>query len=129
MFSFEKTRDCWKYTDGRCIVTALMEKTQTASSLNASHADRANSIRMVIHLLADIHSPLHMVFHEDAGGVCFPVYLPDGTKTSVGYVFAPSTALRTGRAVRGGPEDLVGRQTNAFVLKECGCQCHGEGLY
>jgi len=60
---YDRTRDC---PDGRCVVEAL--NTQI-SRLNAtSQAEQLEALKYVVHLVADVHQPLHAGFADDRGG-------------------------------------------------------------
>ena len=62
---YEFERDCEK---GRCVVTGIAEFSLAASDPESSIADRAEALKFLIHLIADIHQPLHVGFRLDAGG-------------------------------------------------------------
>ena len=62
---FEFDRDC---KNGRCVVSAIADFTTTASDSSVSIESRTEAIKFLIHLMADIHNPLHVGFDEDAGG-------------------------------------------------------------
>jgi nuclease S1 len=57
---------------GRCIVDAITAQFQRLTA-SASPKERAEALRFVIHLVGDIHQPLHVVTNGDRGGNCFPV--------------------------------------------------------
>jgi nuclease S1 len=40
-----------------------------ATDIRLSLSDRADAIKFLLHLIADIHQPLHTGFAKDAGGV------------------------------------------------------------
>ena len=66
---FEMERDC-PLVEGapRCIVTAIANYTMRASDVELSLEDRGEAIKFLIHLVGDIHNPLHVGFAEDFGG-------------------------------------------------------------
>lgn len=63
---FEQERDCGK--NGRCIVTAIGNYTSRASDIGLSKEERSEALKFLVHLVADIHNPMHVGFAEDAGG-------------------------------------------------------------
>jgi hypothetical protein len=66
---FEMERDCPLVGGARrCIVTAIANYTIRASDLTLSVEEREEAIKFLIHLVGDIHNPLHVGFEEDLGG-------------------------------------------------------------
>ena len=66
---FEMDRDCPLVGGARrCIVTAISNYTIRASDIELSVEERAEAIKFLIHLMGDIHNPLHVGFAEDRGG-------------------------------------------------------------
>lgn len=59
------TRDCLPETG--CAVSALVNVTRQVNDMSLSHADRGQALRWVLHLIGDIHQPLHTEM-EDRGG-------------------------------------------------------------
>jgi hypothetical protein len=68
-------RDC---KDGNCIVSALTSYLRSAVDLKASRSVRETAIMFILHLLGDIHQPLHLGFEADTGGNEIKVYYPSG---------------------------------------------------
>jgi hypothetical protein len=62
---FDLDKNC---PNGRCIVTAIGNYTDRAADVKLSVGERAEAIKFLIHLVADIHMPLHLGFEVDAGG-------------------------------------------------------------
>lgn len=65
---YKKARDCKK---NKCIVEAILFFSQQAESGRAQ--EKAMALKMLIHLIADIHQPLHAGLYEDRGGNWFQV--------------------------------------------------------
>lgn len=53
--------------EGNCVVGAL-EKQLTLLASAASDAERLTALKYVVHLVADVHQPLHAGFFDDRGG-------------------------------------------------------------
>lgn len=64
------TRDCLP-SEG-CAVSALVNVTSQVNDMSLSHPDRGQALRWVLHLIGDIHQPLHTEM-EDRGGNGIPV--------------------------------------------------------
>ena len=76
---FDIKRDCgFGPTRGLCIVTALVDAITMSMDVNASVDNRKDAFRFVLHLMADIHQPLHTGFREDSGGVSLGLGEPVG---------------------------------------------------
>lgn len=56
-----------------CITGALEQQIALLRSNSTDPRARADSLRFVIHLVADVHQPLHCVTNNDKGGNCVPV--------------------------------------------------------
>lgn len=65
---YQKSRDCKK---DACVVEAIKRFKKIARS--GSDIERTLSLRMLIHLIADIHQPLHAGLYEDRGGNWYEV--------------------------------------------------------
>jgi hypothetical protein len=85
-FDFE--RDCGFDQPGRCVVSGIANYTQRAMDLSLSESQRAEAIKFIIHLVADLHNPMHVGFAEDFGGTALYVtYLDNVEPTSLHYVW------------------------------------------
>lgn len=62
--SFEPARDC---PDGKCVVHAIDRQLQTLSS-QAPDALKLVALKYLVHLVADVHQPLHAGYLDDKGG-------------------------------------------------------------
>jgi len=65
---YNKQRDC---ADGQCVVEAIHKYSGHAQS--DSQQEQVVGLRMLIHLIADLHQPLHAGFSHDRGGNWYDV--------------------------------------------------------
>jgi hypothetical protein len=66
---FSRTRDCDDVNGGPgCAVTAIERFTAVLSNANAPAAERAESLKFIVHFVGDIHQPLHVSFADNRGG-------------------------------------------------------------
>jgi hypothetical protein len=72
--SFQKERDC---NDGECAIEALEKKVAVLSNKSAAPEDRLNALKFVVHIMGDIHQPLHAGFPDDKGGNQYQVQLDE----------------------------------------------------
>ena len=56
-----------------CVTTAIAAQIKILQS-RAPNAQRADALRYVIHLVGDLHQPLHCSTNDDRGGNCVPVH-------------------------------------------------------
>jgi hypothetical protein len=63
-------RDC---PGGRCIIAAVERDERVLADASAPSAERAEALRFLIHLLGDLHQPLHVADDGDRGGNDRPV--------------------------------------------------------
>lgn len=64
---YEEGRDCF---DGNCVVAAIERQAGILGS-SASDAEQLKALKFVIHLVADVHQPLHAGHASDRGGNLF----------------------------------------------------------
>ena len=58
--------------NGNCIIDAIVAQFQTLKT-SSDPRRRANALRFIVHLVGDIHQPLHAITNGDRGGNCLPV--------------------------------------------------------
>ena len=61
---FEAARDC---PDGRCVVGAIERQVAVLAS-SAPAEERLKALKYLVHLVGDIHQPLHVGYADDRGG-------------------------------------------------------------
>lgn len=62
--TYDAQRDC---PDGNCVVAVINKQLDVLAS-TAPNEKRLTALRYVVHLVADIHQPLHAGYAEDRGG-------------------------------------------------------------
>ena len=67
---FDVTKDC---EGGNCIVTALVDLASKLIDPTSDDTTRSYALMYIIHLVADLHQPLHLGFEENKGGNFFKV--------------------------------------------------------
>lgn len=60
---------------GNCVVAAIARFRAELGNRRSSDAQRAQALKFLLHLVGDVHQPLHAGFGEDAGGNRFQVSL------------------------------------------------------
>jgi hypothetical protein len=56
-----------------CVTSALEHQIEVLRNDRSTAQTRADALRFVIHLVGDLHQPLHCVSNNDMGGNCIPV--------------------------------------------------------
>jgi hypothetical protein len=69
----ELERSC---PQGQCITRQIAHSTNTLQDRTATAAQHADAVRILVHLLGDLHQPLHLIDNHDRGGNDVWVYLP-----------------------------------------------------
>jgi len=73
---YQAARDC---PDGECVV-AKIDSFNAVLHSNASDASKLEALKFLVHLVGDIHQPLHAGFGYDKGGNLYQIqYQNDGT--------------------------------------------------
>lgn len=67
--TYRRARDC---PDDQCAIEAIRRQLTVLSSA-APDADRLTALKYVVHLIADLHQPLHAGFGDDRGGNLYSV--------------------------------------------------------
>ncbi len=62
--TYDAARDC---PDGQCVIAAI-ERQMAVLASNAGDAQRLVALKFVVHLVADVHQPLHAGHADDRGG-------------------------------------------------------------
>jgi len=62
--TYDAQRDC---QDGRCVVGAIERELEVLAS-NTSDENRLKALKYVVHLVGDVHQPLHAGYLDDKGG-------------------------------------------------------------
>ena len=73
------SRDCPR---GDCVVAQIAAEQRVLANPRASSGMRAEALRFLIHLVADIHQPLHTIDNDDRGGNQVRIYLR-GSRTNL----------------------------------------------
>ena len=69
---FNFTRDCAT----NCTVSAIVRFAENLEDSTIPRSDRIDSLRFMIHFIADLHQPLHVSFGRDRGGSLLKVVPP-----------------------------------------------------
>jgi hypothetical protein len=56
-----------------CVVTAIEAQLATLRKPHAERQRAAEALMLLVHLIGDLHQPLHCATNDDAGGNCVPV--------------------------------------------------------
>lgn len=62
--TYDASRDC---PNGQCVVAAIERQTEILAS-NAPDEKKLVALKYVVHLIGDVHQPLHAGYKEDRGG-------------------------------------------------------------
>jgi hypothetical protein len=65
---YNEATDCGDPTSSKCLVTGLTKYVKMAVSESSSSEDLPVALKMIIHLMVDLHQPMHLGFAEDHGG-------------------------------------------------------------
>jgi hypothetical protein len=76
--------------NGNCVVDAIVAQFQTLRT-SSDPKRRANALRFILHLVGDIHQPLHTITNGDRGGNCLPVtYFAEAPLEDDRHGFSPN---------------------------------------
>ncbi|MDX2308717.1 MAG: S1/P1 nuclease [Hyphomicrobium sp.] len=66
--AYDATRDCPSSAFGDCIVGAIAHFRGVLADTRAPRDERITALKMIVHLVVDLHQPLHCADRNDAGG-------------------------------------------------------------
>jgi hypothetical protein len=66
--TYDPARDCRPSPRGDCIVAALERERRVLEDPSLPTGDRRDALRFIIHLVGDLHQPLHAIDDHDEGG-------------------------------------------------------------
>jgi hypothetical protein len=64
-WTYDQTRDC---PDKKCVTEKIREYEKTLSNTRLFYFDRKDALKLLIHLVGDIHQPMHLGNLVDRGG-------------------------------------------------------------
>lgn len=64
--------------DGQCLAPKLQEQIDLLANKTLPLTQRAQALAFVVHMVGDMHQPLHLGFAQDKGGNTFQISLPQG---------------------------------------------------
>jgi hypothetical protein len=66
--SYDPRRDCQQTERGDCAIAAIPRLEQTLRNKSASSVERRNALMFLIHVVADLHNPMHAIQRDDTAG-------------------------------------------------------------
>ena len=130
--TFDAARDC---PDGQCLVTAIERQTAVLVS-NATEEKRLSALKYLVHLVGDVHQPLHAGYLDDKGGNTYQ--LQAFMRGSNLHAFWDSGMIKsmnedvdqmTARLLKNTPS-VTAKKLNAIRAAEQSCQIVGmAGFY
>ncbi|MGO4776814.1 S1/P1 nuclease, partial [Lysobacter sp. 2RAB21] len=70
---YDAARDC---PDGNCAVAAITAQTAILADRTKPQAERLQALKFVVHIVGDVHQPLHAGYAHDKGGNDFQLAMP-----------------------------------------------------
>lgn len=75
--NYTPPRDC---PDGNCAVNAINRQFLALADKTRSDAERVQALKFLVHIIGDVHQPLHAGFKDDRGGNNYQIsYAGEGT--------------------------------------------------
>ena len=99
---YDPARDC---AAGNCVVAAIDTTRRLLADPHASVGARQGALRFLIHLVADVHQPLHAEDNQDHGGNAVHV-TGDGVRTNLHHVWDTQVVEALGTNVEAIAGDL-----------------------
>lgn len=79
---YDAARDC---PGGNCAVAAILAQTAILADRAKPRAERLQALKFVVHLVGDVHQPLHAGYARDKGGNDFQLSIPGERERKDGY--------------------------------------------
>jgi hypothetical protein len=81
---YDRARHC---PTGECIVARIERFAAVLGDVRAPREERARALRFLVHLVADLHQPMHAGRPEDRGGNSIAVAEPGGKMTNLHHAY------------------------------------------
>ncbi len=107
--NYVRARDCKK---NKCVVEAIKDFSQIAKT--GSKKEQTLALRMLIHLIADVHQPLHAGLFEDRGGNWYEIKY-QGKSISLHKFWDNQLVKRFDKYVVSGANKIVADQMSVNV--------------
>lgn len=65
---FSQTHDCPETDNGDCVIAAIARFKAVLGDTSKSRDERAEALKFIVHLVGDLHQPLHCSDNDDRGG-------------------------------------------------------------
>ncbi|ROU04920.1 S1/P1 nuclease [Lysobacter enzymogenes] len=79
---YDAARDC---PGGNCVVAAIAAQSAILADRRKPRAERLQALKFVVHLVGDVHQPLHAGYARDKGGNDFQLAIPGQPERPGGY--------------------------------------------
>ncbi|WP_394538215.1 S1/P1 nuclease [Lysobacter enzymogenes] len=79
---YDAARDC---PGGNCVVAAIAAQSAILADRRKPQAERLQALKFVVHLVGDVHQPLHAGYARDKGGNDFQIAIPGQPERPGGY--------------------------------------------
>ena len=66
--AYDAGRDCKDTDEGDCVIRALERERAILADAHANNARRRDALKFIVHLIGDLHQPLHCSDDQDRGG-------------------------------------------------------------
>jgi S1/P1 Nuclease len=80
---YDPARDCGDTPSGDCIVNAIARSRATLANVRAPRLKRAEALKFLVHLVGDIHQPLHCAERDHDAGANTLIVTFLGNRTSL----------------------------------------------
>ncbi|WP_363798661.1 S1/P1 nuclease [Lysobacter firmicutimachus] len=79
---YEPARHC---PNGDCAIEAIRTQTAILADPGRSRTERRQALKFVVHLVGDVHQPLHAGYADDKGGNDFQIHIDGEPEPADGY--------------------------------------------
>lgn len=80
--AYQPARHC---PGGDCAIEAIRNQTAILADPGRSRAERLQALKFVVHLVGDVHQPLHAGYADDKGGNDFQIHIDGEPEPADGY--------------------------------------------
>jgi len=121
--------------DGQCVTGAIETARQALRKRDAAPAQRALALAELVHFIADMHQPLHMIDNKDRGGNEVPALYPNHRTLTNLHAVWDDALVKSVIGTRGQRADVVKEQIDVHAgewakgtLEEWANQSHQIGV-
>lgn len=116
---YDPSRDCINPKEGDCVITAIEHFRSVLADRHQPKGERAEALKFLVHLVGDIHQPLHCLKDDDGGTTLGVIFFAEAINAFNGKPWNLHAVWDAGLIARSGlDEEAYARKLTAWLETE-----------